>query len=208
MRGAIPPAMHERVRRRRPPDRYAPAWLRPDLLRLYRDDQDPWRWKRLDGPRWWASHADTLTRGRESADIADYLRRRARLGGLEARSPLLDVALVELVLQLPPETNFDPVTSRSLVREALRGALPDAVLARQDKRDYAPLQHRTLLQADNLGYVRRLLDERRAEVGAYLDLRALHRALLDRPPAVGDPGWRGWAVHVWNVVTLEQWLRH
>jgi asparagine synthase (glutamine-hydrolysing) len=208
LRGAFPPELHERARRRQSPDRYAPDWLRPDLLRLYRDDQDPWRWKRLDGPRWWASHADTLTRGRERADIADYVRRRARLGNLEARSPLLDVGLVELVLTLPPETNFNPVTSRSLVREALHGTLPDAVLARQDKNDYAPLQHRTLLRADNLGYVRGLLDERRALVGAYVDLQKFRRAVLERPPAVGDAGWRGWAVHVWNVVTLEQWLRH
>jgi asparagine synthase (glutamine-hydrolysing) len=208
LRGAFPPQLHERVRRRQSPDRYAPAWLRPDLLRLYRDDQDPWRWKRLDGPRWWASHADTLTRGRERADIADYVRRRARLGGLEARSPLLDIGLVELVLTLPPETNFNPVVSRSLAREALHGTLPDAVLARQDKNDYAPLQHRTLLRADNLGYVRDLLHERRAEVGAYVDLPKFRQAVLDRPPAVGDAGWRGWAVYVWNVVTLEQWLRH
>jgi asparagine synthase (glutamine-hydrolysing) len=208
LRGAFPAELHERVRRRQAPDRYAPSWLRPDLLRLYRDDQDPWRWKRLDGPRWWASHADTLTRGRERADIADYLRRRARLGGLEARSPLLDLGLVELVLRLPPETNFDPVTSRSLVREALRGTLPDAVLARQDKNDYAPLQHRTLLRADNLAYARDLLDERRAEVGAYVDLQKFRQAVLDRPPAVGDAGWRAWAVQVWNVVTLAQWLCH
>ena len=32
-----------------------PAWLRPGPAELYRDSQDPWRWKLLDGPRWWAS---------------------------------------------------------------------------------------------------------------------------------------------------------
>lgn len=207
LRGALAPGLHERVRRRNPPERYVPAWLRPRFARLYRDSQDPWRWKRLDGPRWWAYLADVLTRGRESADLADYLRRRGLMGGVEARSPLLDVRLVEFALQIPPETNFDPVTSRPLVREAMRGALPAEVLARRDKRDFSALHHRALLAPNNLERIRRLLDERHAAVGAYVDLRRLHRELLDRPPVVGDPGWRPWAVHLWNVATAELWLR-
>jgi asparagine synthase (glutamine-hydrolysing) len=207
LHGALAPGLHERARRRRPAERYAPAWLRPRPAQLYRDTQDPWGWKRLDGPRWWAYLADALTRGRERADLADYLRRRGRMGGVEARSPLLDVRLVELALRLPPETNFDPVTSRPLVREALRGALPADVLARRDKRDFSALHHRALLAPHNLERVRTLLGERRAEVGAYVDLARLRRDLLDHPPPVGAPGWRPWAVHVWNVVTAELWLR-
>jgi asparagine synthase (glutamine-hydrolysing) len=207
VRGALAPRLHERLRRRRDPARYGPGWLRPRLARLYRDTQDPWRWKRLDGPRWWASLADSLTRGRETADIADYLRRRGRLGGVEARSPLLDVGLVELALRIPPETNFDPVTSRPLVREALADALPAHVLARRDKRDFSALHHRTLQTPENLNWIRRLLDERAAAVGAYVDVSRLHRDHLARPPSVGEPRWREWAVHVWNVATAEMWLR-
>lgn len=207
VRGALPPRPHAGVRRRRDPGRYAPGWLRRGPARLYRDASDPWRWKRLDGPRWWASLADTLTRGRETADIADYLRRRGRMGALEARSPLLDVGLVELALRIPPEMSFDPITSRPLVREALRGTLPAAVLSRRDKRDFAALHHQTLQKPENLGRIRNLLDENTASVGAYVDLRRLRRDHLDRPPAVGERGWRAWAVGVWNVATAELWLR-
>ena len=144
------PRLHQRRRPRRAPARPArarpPAPARgalhaglaaPGPARLYRDSQDPWRWKRLDGPRWWASLADTLTRGRETADLADYVRRRGAMGAVQARSPLLHLGLVELALRMPPETNFDPVTSRPLVREALAGALPADVLARRDKRDFS-----------------------------------------------------------------------
>lgn len=122
-------------------------------------------------------------------------------------SPLLDVGLVEFMLRVPPEVNFDPFFTRPLVREALRGTLPSAVLARRDKRDFSALQHRTLLDPENLGAIRRLLDERTAEIGAYVDLRRFRQAHLDRPPAVGEPEWRVWAIHVWNVVTAETWLR-
>ena len=208
LRGALPPGLHEAVRRRRGAKRYAPAWLRPRLMRAYHEHEDPWRWKRLDGPRWWAWLADALTRGREAADIADYVRRRGRMGGVDGRSPLLDLDLVEFALRLPPATNFDPVTSRPLVREALRGTLPPDVLARRDKRDFAGMYHRALQAPGNLSSIRALLDERSAAVREYVDLRQIHRDYLQRPPRVGDAGWRAWSVAVWNVVTAEQWLRN
>jgi asparagine synthase (glutamine-hydrolysing) len=207
VRGAVGPRLHERIRHRHPAARYAPAWLRPRPAALFVDNEDPWRWKRLDGPRWWAALADTLTRGRERADIADYVRRRARLDGLEGRSPLLDLALVEFVLRLPPETNFDPVTSRPLAREALRGALPEAILARRDKSDFAAFYHRSLVADPTLGRMRELLAPRRAGIGAYVDLARVHRDLLEHPPTVGAPGWRAWAAQTWNIVTAELWLR-
>jgi asparagine synthase (glutamine-hydrolysing) len=206
VRGAAPLFLHEFVRRRRPAERYVPAWLHPRLARQYRDAEDPWRWKRLDGPLWWAFQADVLTRGRERVDIADYVRRRAQAQGLEARSPLLDLGLVEVALKLPPEANFDPITSRPLVREALAESLPPAVLARRDKRDYAGFHHRALQTEASVGRIRALLQDG-ARVGAYIDLPRFRREILDHPPAVGDPGWRAWGVHVWNVVTAEQWLR-
>jgi asparagine synthase (glutamine-hydrolysing) len=206
VRGAIEPGLHERLRRRRSVERYAPAWLRPGPAARFVASEDPWRWKRLDGPRWWAALADTLTRGRERADIADYVRRRARLGGLEGRSPLLDLELVEFVLRLPPETNFDPVTSRPLAREALRGMLPPAVLARRDKSDFTAFYHRLLVAGPALGAIRELLDPRRAGVGAYVDLPRVHRELLDRPPPIGGLGWRMWGVQVWNLTSMEIWL--
>jgi len=177
-------------------------------MELYRESEDPWRWKQLDGPRGWAWLADTLTRGREITDIADYVRRRARVHGVEARSPLLDLGLVELALRLPPEINFDPILARPLVREALRDALPAEILVRPDKRDFAALHHRLLQTPENMARVRQLLDERTTLVGAYVDLGRFRREVLDRPAAVGAPDWRVWAVHVWNVATAEMWLRN
>jgi asparagine synthase (glutamine-hydrolysing) len=206
VRGAVPPGIHDAVRRRRAPTRYVPGWLRAGPAALFRDHEDPWRWKRLDGPRWWAALADTLTRGRERADIADYVRRRARLGGLEGRSPLLDLGLVEYVLRLPPETNFDPVVSRPLAREALRGVLPADVLARPDKSDFAAFYHQALTAEPTLRRIRALLDPRRAAIGAFVDLPRVHRELLNRPPVVGAPGWRRWSVQTWNIATGELWL--
>jgi asparagine synthase (glutamine-hydrolysing) len=208
VRGALPHRLHARLRRHQDAGRNVPGWLGPRAALLYREAEDPWRWKRLDGPRGWAWLADTLTRGRETADIADYVRRRARVHGVEARSPLLDLGLVELTLRLPAEINFDPVLARPLVREAVRDALPAEVLARPDKRDFAALHHRLLHKPENMARVRQLLEEGTPLVGAYVDLGRFRREVLDRPAAVGAPNWRMWAVHVWNVATAEMWLRN
>jgi hypothetical protein len=51
-----------------------------------------------------------------------------------------------------------------------------------------------------------MLDPRRAAIGAFVDLPRVHRELLDRPPVVGAPGWRRWAVQAWNITTGELWL--
>ncbi|HEX6713151.1 MAG TPA: asparagine synthase-related protein [Thermoleophilaceae bacterium] len=208
IRGAIPPRLHEWIRDHRSPERFGMSWLRPRFLQLYLETEDSWEWKRLDGPRWWAWLADMLTRARETADLADYLRRRATMLGVQARSPLLDLTLVELALRIPPETNFDPITSRPLVREALSGALPPEVLARRDKNDFSALHHRALTSPENLRWIQEELREDTAEVGAYIDVRRFHREYLEHPPAVGGAGWRPWAVYVWNVVTAEMWLRN
>ena len=187
--------------------RYAPAWLRPGHARQYRDTHDPWRWKRLDGPRWWASLADALTRGRETADIADYLRRRARMGGLEARSPLLDLRLVELALRIPPETSFDPVTSRPLVREALRvRCLRRCLRARTSgtSRPCSMRRSRGPRTWSGLDVFSTSAARRWAPTWTFEDCVAI--TSIGRPRS-GERGWRAWAVNVWNVATAELWLR-
>jgi hypothetical protein len=128
------------------------------------------------------------------------------MNGLDGRSPLLDLGLVELVLRLPPETNFDPVTSRPLVRQALQGALPPDVLARRDKSNFSAYYHRTLLAEHTFSQLRQLLG-RQAAVGEFVDLQRVNHLLLESPPAVGEPGWRRWAEQVWNIATAELWLR-
>ena len=87
-------------------------------------------------------HADARARDRRPRRLPAPARRHGRRSRRARRC--CDLGLVELALRMPPETNFDPVTSRPLVREALRGALPADVLARRDKRDFSALHHRVL----------------------------------------------------------------
>jgi asparagine synthase (glutamine-hydrolysing) len=74
--------------------------------------------------------------------------------GVHVRRPLADVDLWEFVLALPAEIKFPNALPKSLLRESVRGRLPDAILDRQDKTffddfalrtaDYEGLRHWTV----------------------------------------------------------------
>jgi asparagine synthase (glutamine-hydrolysing) len=53
--------------------------------------------------------------------------------GVEVRSPFLDWRLVTYTFALPPDTKFDGVYSKRILRDALTGILPDAIRTRTSK---------------------------------------------------------------------------
>jgi asparagine synthase (glutamine-hydrolysing) len=146
-----------------------------------------------------------LTTGMASLGLRDDLRRRAELAGLETRSPLLDLDLVELVLRLPPELSFDPHLTRPLLRDAVRGAVPDAVRLRPGKSYFDSLIQRALAVED-LGAASALLLDPRAEVRAWVDADRVS-GLLSAGPARDPLGPRHWARAVWRLLAAECWLR-
>lgn len=201
---AVPYALQEWLRRRRAWP--VPAWLPADMAKLHRDTADPWAWKRRRGPLWWRSLADLLTDGREAADIADYVRRRASLAGVDARSPLLSLSLVELVLRLPPELNFDPRWTRPLARESARGLLPEDVRCRVLKTNFAGLYFRALTAPSSLDRLRRLFSGQ-PEIAAFADVGEIRARVVERVPERGRPGWQSWMTQAWNLASAEAWLR-
>ena len=114
--------------RRREDYRQLPEWVdqdaagspgpRPDLARPAR--------------RRWLEHqlAPLVGVGAYSFD-ADAIV--AATCGVHVRRPLVDVDLWEFVLSLPAEIKFPNALPKSLLRESVRGRLPDALLDRTDK---------------------------------------------------------------------------
>jgi asparagine synthase (glutamine-hydrolysing) len=202
--GAMPYRPHEVVRRPFAA-RELPAWLTRRSASELLTSSDPLAWKRLDGPRWWAHAAHGLTSGIEQAGIFELHRHRAALAGLEARHPLFDLDLIELVLGQPPLSSFDRYRNRPLLRASMVGLLPDAVRLRKQKALFDPLILDTLAGPDGMA-VRQLLCDPRAELGAYVDLTSARRSLLeDRSLQSRRPF--DWMQQVWRLVTAECWLR-
>jgi asparagine synthase (glutamine-hydrolysing) len=204
LRGAIPGGLHQ-ILDRPQARRRLPRWLRPWPARALTESDDPFAWKRLDGPRWWAYDAHVLTRGVEELGVFENHRRRAALAGLENRHPLFDLNLLELGLRQPPLATFDRSQDRPLLRTSMSGLLPDSVRLRTEKALFDSLLVDALTGPDGAA-VRTLLSNPRAELAAYVNLEDVRRTLLDGGPGATHNPFR-WMYQVWRLVTAECWLR-
>jgi Asparagine synthase len=201
---ALPYSLHERARKRRG---RAPAYLSRQSADVFVDTNPHLLWKRnLDGPLWWSWKASVLTRQREEIGLPEYLRHRAALAGLDARLPLMDLDLVEASLAVPPDYEFDQRFDRPLIRQAMKGSVPDEIRLSPSKSNLGPYYHRGLAEQD-FPFLRHLLLASDAEVLRYVNPTFVQK-LMERAPQVGDRGWTTWLSPVWALATAEAWLRH
>jgi asparagine synthase (glutamine-hydrolysing) len=204
-KGALPYFVHHAARRLHGPERYAPHFLNRESAQILFEASDPWSWKRdPGGPLWWAFKVSLTTRGWEETRLPEYLRHRAAMGGLEARPPLIDIRLVELALTIPPELDFSRHHDRPVIREGLRGRVPEKVRLWHQKSNLGPFFHDALLT--ELQFISRLLLADDAEVRAFVQPEAV-RTLLAEPPRIGTRRWLWWSSWVWALVNVECWLQ-
>jgi asparagine synthase (glutamine-hydrolysing) len=137
--------------------------------------------------------------------MAEYLRQRAASAGLVARPPLFDVDLVEFALGIPPELEFTAELDRPLIREAMRGHVPDVVRLDVLKSNLAPF-HQSSIAGPDLAPIREVLSAPDLEIAAYVDVDAVRR-LVEDAPEVGVWGSDRWATDVWRLMAAECWLR-
>ena len=108
----------------------------------------------------------------------------AAVCGVHVRRPLVDLDLWEFVLSLPAEIKFPDAVPKSLLRESVRGRLPDELLDRTDKTFFNDFALRT---ADYEG-IRRLTVESELRIGG-VDYRALEARLEARSMDVVELLW-------------------
>jgi hypothetical protein len=81
----------------------------------------------------------------------------AAVCGVDGRRPFTDVDLWEFVLSLPAEVKFPNGRTKPLLREAMRGLLPDELIFRKDKTFFDEFH---LAKADYPALRRLLVDSR------------------------------------------------
>jgi len=85
-----------------------------------------------------------LVRWQTTTQLPEFLRyadRNSMAFSREVRLPFLDHRLVEYCFGLPPDLLLKGATTKVVLREAMRGIVPDEILDRKDKLAYAPPQH-------------------------------------------------------------------
>jgi asparagine synthase (glutamine-hydrolysing) len=171
-------ALADRLRRDPAPDRL-PSVARYDVRQAYRD---PW-----------------------SVVINEMYERASVESGLEDRHPFFDVRLVELVAALPDDQRWKNGLTKHVLRQAMKGLLPESVRMRPDKAEFSGLFVDALsaiggesffadLSIGRLGWV----DEGEVVVR----YRRMLSRLAARDPYYGDDAWV-----LWMIAGVETWRR-
>jgi asparagine synthase (glutamine-hydrolysing) len=141
----------------------------------------------------WNVHAGEIT------------ERGAAVFGIEERHPFTDRRLVEFCLALPEEQRWRGTTLKFVLREAMRGLLPESVRAKSEQPDLSFLHMEALGAAggerifDNL----RIAERGWVDPGAALGMYRRAVALL----ADGDPRYAELVGPLWTMHGLDLWAR-
>jgi asparagine synthetase B (glutamine-hydrolysing) len=125
--------------------------------------------------------------------------------GLDERYPFHDRDMIELSLSLPESDRWSGGHYKGIIRRAMAGRLPPAILARQDSPDANRLLVNTLRA---LGGREFFLGLNTTEAG-WVDrarVLALWAALERRTRAGQSAGAAAWPL--WAVAAIELWTRH
>ncbi|MBI4638605.1 MAG: asparagine synthase (glutamine-hydrolyzing) [Candidatus Rokubacteria bacterium] len=120
--------------------------------------------------------------------------------GIEMRYPFLDSRLVEFVLAVPWERRTRDGERKRLLRTAMRGLVPEAVLERRGKGDWTLLMDRsvrTVCRREPPAPV----ENRSGLLDRYVDLARARRMVGAYLGGAGDLRWE-----VWFLVTVDRWL--
>jgi asparagine synthase (glutamine-hydrolysing) len=122
--------------------------------------------------------------------------------GVERRHPFLDRRVAELCLSLPGEQKLRDGWTRSIMRRALVGILPDEVRFRVGKTNLSPAFERSLMTTDRP--VIEALVEKPTVVADWVEPAGLD-ALWHRCLTQGEASD---CYALWRVAVLAAWLRH
>lgn len=119
---------------------------------------------------------------------------------VERRYPFLDQDFIEFVLAIPRDQVLRPGERRSLMRRALKGLVPDEVLARKTK---ATISRGPLVALENDWHrVERLMDSSIISQYGFVDEQKLREAL-----SAAKAGAPTQMLRLLGTVLLESWLR-
>lgn len=119
---------------------------------------------------------------------------------VEARVPFLDNDLVDYVARIPAEFKLQPKRSKIVLREAMRGLLPDETIDRR-KQGFTP-PDQTWYKGRNQAFVRDLILGDRAVERGYFRPEALERILQEH---LSDK--RNHRFLLWSLMCFEWWNR-
>jgi asparagine synthase (glutamine-hydrolysing) len=191
--GLLPPQLRHPVRRLvRPlaiPAAYRRAWATPEgsARPRFRDALNQ-------------AQYDTLTRTMLPT-LLRYADRNASAFSREIRLPFLDHRLVEFLFAIPPEERLRGTTTKSILREALRGILPEEIRTRRDKLGFEPPEA-AWMRGDLREWIGSLLSSPQFSSRPWVDSAKAVRVWQEFLN-----GKDAWHPLIWRWISLEIWAR-
>ncbi len=189
--------------------RWRERWLTPALFNV--EDAAPMASSlRLAGPeprevleqgpavgrRWWS-----ILLSESLPSLLRFEDRNSMAFSLEARVPLLDHRLVELAMSLPPELKLRESRSKVVLRDAVRGLVPDEIRDRRDKIGFsAPTME--WMRGELRSWWRDLIAAKSFKERGCFQPRGVER--LAQRVENGD---HSAALPLWRVAIVEEWAR-
>jgi asparagine synthase (glutamine-hydrolysing) len=133
-------------------------------------------------------------------DLLVKTDRMTMANSLEARCPFLDQQFLEFTAGIPSKLKLKGMTTKYILKRALRGIVPDEIIHRKKHGFGVPVGHwfRTSLR----DYVRDTLLSPEASQRGYFHESSLRRLIEEHQSGNRDHGHRLWA-----LLTLELWHR-
>jgi asparagine synthase (glutamine-hydrolysing) len=119
---------------------------------------------------------------------------------LELRVPFLDHKLVEFAASLPSQFKLHGRSGKFLLREAMRGTLPEPILTRAKKGFPVPTEQ--WLRGPLRGHVRETLLSADSACRQYLDAEAVEKLLQEN-----ERGRVNRHQEIWTLLVFESWHR-
>jgi asparagine synthase (glutamine-hydrolysing) len=177
---------------------------------LFRDDvyallarHDPWRAEvqhlAAAGGSWLSALQYLDLKSYLPLDILTKVDRMSMAHSIEARVPLLDHKLVEFAATIPPELNWRGGTTKYVLKQAMRGILPDSIINRPKHGFAVPLGQ--WFRGRLGGFVRDLLlSERSRRRGIF------NPAYIEQLLRRHERG-RELDIQLWTLISFELWCR-
>lgn len=193
------------------PDRLRhPVRRRARTLALHPDFARAWRREREETHAHFRRGLDnaqyqTLTRTMLPA-LLRYADRNSMAFSREVRLPFLDHRLVEFLFSIPEEQRLRGMTTKVVLREAMRGVLPEEVRERKDKLGYAPPQG-AWMRGPLRSWIDGVLKSRSLSQRGWVDPIAAGRvwaSFLRGDESAGSLVWRWVALEAWAQAFLDR----
>jgi asparagine synthase (glutamine-hydrolysing) len=194
-------------------ERYLDActlFRRDDMRKLFKPDAfellapyEPWRSKAAcmgsNNSNWLSALQRLDVKNYLPLDILTKVDRMSMAHSIETRVPLLDHKLVEFAATIPPEMNLKGGTTKYVLKQAMRGILPDNIIDRPKHGFAVPLSYwfRGKLGA----YVRDLL------LGESARRRGLFNSSYIEDLVVRHEKGRNLDMQLWTLISFELWAR-